>query len=223
MIRAHLQRFGLMEMNMTYSFVLLAATCTIADANDAMLRPVAVAVQPAQSVSAGCGCNCTQSFGLLDRLKQRFAGHGNDCACTATSTCQAPCRTTCNTCKPCNPCNPCDQGCVSSSASVPGAKGDIRPEYTQRVAIADDTSWIVGQLFYLHVDGGTWVVRYAPLGKEDKFGGEVVLAHGVDMKALREGDLAFVRGEIIKEARASKYVGGPLYRAVSVELNDRVE
>ena len=99
----------------------------------------------------------------------------------------------------------------------------IKPQYAQRVAIADDGSWVLGQLFYVHEDGGTWIVRYAPLGKEDKYGGEVVLAHGIDMSKLREGDLAFVRGEIVHEGRASKYVGGPLYRAFSVELNERVD
>ena len=92
----------------------------------------------------------------------------------------------------------------------------------QRVAIADDGSWIIGQLFYLHADGGTWVVRYAPLGKEDRYGGEVVLARGVDMSQLREGDLVYVKGEVLKESRANKYVGGPLYRASTVNLNDRV-
>ena len=98
----------------------------------------------------------------------------------------------------------------------------IREEYVQRVAIADDDSWIIGQLFYLHADGGTWVVRYAPLGKEDRYGGEVVLARGVDMSQLREGDLVYVKGEVLKESRANKYVGGPLYRASTVNLNDRV-
>ena len=40
---------------------------------------------------------------------------------------------------------------------------------------------------------------------------------------VRSRDLAFVRGEIVHEGRASKYVGGPLYRAFSVELNERVD
>ena len=91
------------------------------------------------------------------------------------------------------------------------------------MAIADDASWVLGQLFYVHEDGGTWIVRYAPYSKEDRYGGEVILAHGIDMSNLREGDLAFVRGEIIKPDRASKYVGGPLYRASSVELNERID
>ena len=74
----------------------------------------------------------------------------------------------------------------------------------QRVAIADDDSWIIGQLFYLHADGGTWVVRYAPLGKEDRYGGEVVLARGVDMSQLREGDLVYVKGgtPLVRKARS---------------------
>ena len=157
----------------------------------------------------------------------------NPCAKPCQTTCQPrcnpcprPCQTPCRPCvKPCarncEPCRPAASPCTVISR--PTDDGNIKPEYLQKVAIADDGSWVIGQLFYVHEDGGTWIVRYAPYSREDRYGGEVILAHGVDMSNLREGDLAFVRGEIIKQDRASKYVGGPLYRASSVELNERVD
>ena len=94
-------------------------------------------------------------------------------------------------------------------------------ESVLRVAMADDASWIIGELHYVHADGGLWMVRYAPLDKEDRYGGAVVLARGQDMSKFREGDLVFVKGSILDEGRASKYLAAPLYRATSVELNER--
>jgi hypothetical protein len=107
--------------------------------------------------------------------------------------------------------------------SVKAPQGEIAQEFVQRVAIADDASWIIGQLFYIHAGGGLWIVRYAPLDKEDRYGGGVVLAKGTDMAQFREGDLVYVRGAVLNEGRASKYVGGPLYRATSVTLNERLD
>jgi hypothetical protein len=43
------------------------------------------------------------------------------------------------------------------------------------------------------------------------------------MSKFREGDLVFVKGSVLNEGRASKYVGGPMYRATSIELNERPE
>jgi hypothetical protein len=98
---------------------------------------------------------------------------------------------------------------------------EVSKENVQRVAMADDASWVIGELRYVHADGGLWVVRYAPLDKEDRYGGAVVLAKGQDMSKFREGDLVFVKGSILDEGRASKYLAAPLYRASSIELNER--
>jgi hypothetical protein len=263
----------LMEVNMSFSLMILIATCAVADGNDTAIRPVAAQTEGAQVVSSTGSCGCEshgRCEGWLQSLRKKICGCGaaspcsspcaqkcDSCAksspcqpkCNPCATkCQSPCRQRCESCakrcepcaKRCEPCakrcEPCRQPCAkrcepcrqpcnpcTSIAQTPACDGQIKPQYTQRVAIADDGSWVVGQLFYIHEDGGTWIVRYAPLGKEDKYGGEVVLAHGVDMSNLREGDLAFVRGEILEQGRASKYVGGPLYRASSVELNERVD
>ena len=39
---------------------------------------------------------------------------------------------------------------------------------------------------------------------------------------LREGDLVTIHGEILDQGRASRYLGGPLYRTLAVELSDRM-
>jgi hypothetical protein len=103
----------------------------------------------------------------------------------------------------------------------PYAQRDIAKEHLSIVGRADDFRWIIGQLFYIHADGGLWVVRYAPLDKEDRFGGSVVLAAATSMEGFQEGDLVTVHGEILSEERASKFLGGPLYRANAVNLNQR--
>ena len=95
---------------------------------------------------------------------------------------------------------------------------EIKKEYLDKVANAEDYSWVTGQLFYIHADGGLWVVRYAPVDKEDRYGGSVVLAPAASMRDCREGDLVKVHGEILNEGRASKYLGGPLYRSLSVAM-----
>jgi hypothetical protein len=100
----------------------------------------------------------------------------------------------------------------------------IHKRYQDKIGHEEDYSWVTGQLFYLHAGtSGIWVVRYATVDTEDKFGGSVVLAPNVNMKNFREGDLVSVRGEILNEGRASQYSGGPLYRAVSVDMVDRAD
>ena len=100
---------------------------------------------------------------------------------------------------------------------------EISKHYLDKVANADDYGWVTGQLFYIHVhaDQGLWVVRYAPLDKEDRYGGSVVLAPVTSMTGFQEGDLVTVHGEVLNQGRASRYLGGPLYRGFSVDLKDR--
>lgn len=97
---------------------------------------------------------------------------------------------------------------------------ELDRRYEERVHSAADYSWLTGQLYFVHADGGVWVLRYAPLGKEDPNGGSVVLTRDTRMESYREGDLVTVRGEILK-ARASHTLGGALYRANSIQLLDR--
>lgn len=105
----------------------------------------------------------------------------------------------------------------------PARSTEIAKEYLHKVANADDYSWVTGQLFYIHIhaDQGLWFVRYAPVDKEDRYGGSVVLAPATSMANFREGDLVTVHGEILNQGRASRYLGGPLYRALAVQLKER--
>jgi hypothetical protein len=97
---------------------------------------------------------------------------------------------------------------------------ELDRRYEERVGRAADNSRLTGQLFFVHADGGLWVLRYAPLGKEDANGGSVVLARDRQMDSYREGDLVTVHGEIVKE-RGSSRLGGPLYRVRTIQLVDR--
>jgi hypothetical protein len=97
---------------------------------------------------------------------------------------------------------------------------ELDRRYEARVDRAADYGWVTGQLFYVHADGGLWVLRYAPLSKEDPNGGSVVLARDRQMDSYREGDLVTVHGEILNQ-KSSLFLGGPLYRARSIQLVDR--
>jgi hypothetical protein len=97
----------------------------------------------------------------------------------------------------------------------------IDKKYEGKVGHEADYTWVTGHLFYVHADGGKWVVRYALPGEVDKYGGSIVLAPGVEMKNYREGDLVCVYGEILDEGRASPSLGGALYRVNSILLIER--
>lgn len=98
---------------------------------------------------------------------------------------------------------------------------ELHRRYESRVGHAADYSWLTGQLFYVHADGGLWVLRYAPLSQEDPNGGGIVLARDLRMDSYHEGDLVTVHGEIINQQRSTVFLGGPLYRASSIQLVDR--
>jgi hypothetical protein len=106
---------------------------------------------------------------------------------------------------------------VESNAGVP----EVGKKFQEKVGCAPDHSWITGQLFYVHTDGGRWVIRYTSVGEQDKFGGSVVLAPGVDMKNYREGDLVSVNGKVLSDARTSHHLPGALYQATSISLIER--
>jgi hypothetical protein len=99
----------------------------------------------------------------------------------------------------------------------------VKDHFQRKIGRADDCSWITGQLFYVHADGGKWILRYAAVDEEDKYGGSVVLAPAVNMKNFREGDLVSVTGHLLSEARASKFLGGPLYRVETIDMMDRAD
>ena len=84
-----------------------------------------------------------------------------------------------------------------------------------------DYSRITGYLYYVHADGGRWLLRYATLDQVDRYGGSVVLIPCMEMGNFREGDLVSVRGEVLNAARTSRSLGGALYRTQMIEMIER--
>jgi hypothetical protein len=99
----------------------------------------------------------------------------------------------------------------------------LKQQFQNKVGCAEDYSWITGQLFYLHTDGGKWVLRYASVDQEDRYGGSVVLAPTVSMTNFREGDLVCVHGQILNHGRATRHLGGASYRANHIDLIERAD
>ena len=111
------------------------------------------------------------------------------------------------------------QGALLDLTAQPDGK--VKIGFQKKIGHGDNYEWITGQLSYMHVDGGVWVVRYAGLEEEDRFGGSVVLAPAVSMKNFREGDLVRVHGEVLDQGHSSHHLGGPLYRVNSVQILER--
>jgi hypothetical protein len=193
----------------------------------------AVASQPVATTScdACAPACCEQKDGLFSRLKglrERLHGlfGGKACCC---------CECCCGACSE-SGCPPMAGAAAQvvvdtlplppvSAAAAPlrttSNPSEIKQAYLPKLNHADDYSSVTGQLYYIHADGGLWVVRYAPVDREDRFGGSVVLAEATNMSNFREGDLVTVSGEILNEGRASKWLGGPLYRTTGAELIER--
>jgi len=124
--------------------------------------------------------------------------------------------------KPDAPAKKLDNVIQTAAIALAPAGPDIVLTYLGRSSCAADYSRLTGQLSYVHTGGGLWVVRYAPLDGDDRYGGSVVLAPVVSMDSYKEGDLVSVTGEVLNDGqRTSKFLGGPLYRTTSVTLLDR--
>lgn len=87
---------------------------------------------------------------------------------------------------------------------------------------AGNYEWLLGVLQRVHAPGGEWKIRYAPISKEDRWGGSMVLAPDIRLEQFEEGQRVFVRGEIIVE-RPSLYVSGPQYRLRSIEPAEEID
>jgi hypothetical protein len=114
---------------------------------------------------------------------------------------------------------------VSQSGYAPSvyAKPEASPPPSapHQVGHEHDYSWVTGYLYYVHADGGRWVLRYAALDQVDRYGGSVVLAAGMDMGNYREGDLVTVHGKVLSEGRATRSLGGALYCVEVIEMVER--
>jgi hypothetical protein len=122
---------------------------------------------------------------------------------------------------------------MSVGESSPPAPATAAPDLLRQLKLAkkdqdrigheDDYSWITGHLFYVHTNGGCWILRYALPDQPDRFGGSVVLAPGVEMKNFREGDLVCVYGKVIDQGRPYPNLGGALYRVDTITMVERAD
>jgi hypothetical protein len=117
------------------------------------------------------------------------------------------------------------QGAVTqaSAVSAQAVKLQLAAKYQDKVGHETDYSWVTGHLFFVHADGGKWVVRYAAPDEVDRYGGSIVLAPTVEMRNFREGDLVNVYGEILDNRQAARPLGGALYRVNSIQMVERAD
>ena len=97
---------------------------------------------------------------------------------------------------------------------------DLARRYQGKAFASPDYSKLTGQLFFVHTDGGVWVVRYAPISQEDRYGGSVVLARDIDMSKYEDGDLVSINGEVLAD-KVNLPLGGALYHAATVSLVEK--
>lgn len=100
--------------------------------------------------------------------------------------------------------------------------GAVVPTLPPAPLHAADFSWVQGELQYVHVRGGIWIIRYLPLSQTDQNGGSIVLATDGRLDNFHEGDTVRVSGEIIR-VRTENSLGGPLYRIRSITLIQQAE
>ena len=127
-----------------------------------------------------------------------------------------------------------DDPCVTAQVPQPkmipvveAPKAVPEPVYQPSGSLGDyghdkEYKWLIGRLQRVHVRGGEWKIRYAPLDQIDQWGGSMVLAPDIRLEEFSEGDLIHVEGEILVE-RPSLYIAGPLYRIHTVRpVNSRL-
>ena len=100
-------------------------------------------------------------------------------------------------------------------------KPQVAAKHMTMVGHENDYSSITGQLYYVHANGGMWVIRYADVDQVDRYGGSVVLTPTVEMRNFREGDLVNVCGEILNNGLPVRNLGGALYRVNSIQMIKR--
>ena len=163
--------------------------------------------------------------------------------CSHTDSCRRGCNTGCNQGCAQQPCVPGrahirqepipPEPCVRKPKSTPTqvAKPAPRPRKViknvklspeSKFGHAKDLSWLIGQLQRLHVNGGSWKIRYAPLDVQDKWGGSVILSQDARIDGFKDGDFVYVEGEILA-ARPTVYLAGPLYRIFKIRKSTEAD
>ncbi len=209
---------------MYQSVWLLAATLAVGAPGDAPPCPTCQACaagNPQISSAPQAAAPGQKRLGFLARLANRLNPHRNNATVTP-----APNAATALVPVPVRPSLQPGADIESAGEVLPVGFAQyvvVKKDFVDSIGHADDYSWVTGQLFYVHAGGGMWVLRYAGVDEVDGYGGSVVLTTAVSMRNFRDGDLVSVTGEVLKDGRATKYLGGPLYRATSVNMVERAD
>jgi hypothetical protein len=92
-----------------------------------------------------------------------------------------------------------------------------------RVGHAPDYRWVVG-VADRHSRGGYWTVRFADIGDDDRWGGKVRLLDDDRLAGLTNGDLVYVRGEVLAPPSAADSAPAyPPYRVTSVTVVEKAK
>ncbi len=164
--------------------------------------------------------------GLAGKLRSKFHRGGDCCgsvdACGCGSVTPAPAA-------PAAPAKPeaepkkmpttIGSGSIKTQEGIPNPFESSR-RYVEKFAASPDYSRLTGQLFFVNIDGGRWVLRYAPISMEDRFGGSVILSRDSNISGFQEGDVISVEGEILSE-KSDLRLGAAHFRARRAELVER--
>src|SRR5262249_25326760 len=154
---------------------------------------------------ATVSCCCRERLSLRQRLA-RLLHRKCRCCCCCPCGCNDRCKVVevipVKAPEPAKPAPlppPTPKPTVRPVALTPPPTQEIHRAYLPRIGNDPEYRWVTGQLFYIHAESGLWVVRYAPVDREDRYGGSVVLAPAVSMDSFQEGDLVTVHGEMLNE------------------------
>jgi len=193
--------------------------------------PKPVCCEPARPACDPCADACHDGGrkkllgGLAGKLRSKF--NRNDCcgsvdACGCGSAAPSPAQ-------PAAPAAPQSEpkkmpttiggGTIKIQEGIPNPFEPSR-RYEGKFFASPDYSKLTGQLYFVHIDGGRWVLRYAPLATEDRFGGSVILSRDSNLSGYQEGDVITVEGEVLA-AKSDLRLGGAHFRAHRSELVER--
>lgn len=91
----------------------------------------------------------------------------------------------------------------------------IRHQTRKPFSHAPDYSWVAGQLYYSHLEGGFWGIRYGEK-EEDKYGGHFVLGKSLSGD-FKDGDLVLIKGQIAEE-QVSIFMAGWIYKIEEIQV-----
>lgn len=113
--------------------------------------------------------------------------------------------------------NPFEAVVPAKAVSKPKPKVALAPQK----AHAENYRWLIGELQRVHTPKHEWKLRYADLDELDRWGGSMILAPDARLDEWSDGDLVYVKGEILTK-RPSVYLSGPLYRIHSIQAATEV-